>query len=253
MTQEIQEGLDKLFELLVPFSKEFNKKTYAGIFKDKYEDFRPLFSAISHECETADDQEEAVESIARVLPDKMHAILSQEGSKRKQENVLMKYNLGMVAFVIPMFRYGRIDSCEKIVDRMVALWNDNGLSMDISKSTFEDIEGGFKSHFCYITTAVCHSLGKPDDCYELNLLREYRDTYLASSNGGTEEIKEYYNVAPTIVRRIGRMSDADVIYQDIWERYLNPCVRMIEEDRQEECREVYSDMVRSLQEKYLYS
>lgn len=253
MTQEIQEGLNRLFELLVPFSKEFNKRTYVDIFKDKYEEFRPLFSAIAHECETAENPDEALEEIARVMPDKMHEILKKEGTKRKQENVLMKYNLGMVAFVIPMFRYGRIDSCEKIVDRMVELWNDNGLSMDISKSTFEDIEGGFKSHFCYITTAVCQSLGKADDCYELNLLRDYRDGYLASASGGIEEINEYYNVAPTIVRRIGRMDDAGAIYQEIWERYLNPCVKLIEENRQEECREVYSDMVRSLEKKYLYS
>lgn len=253
MTQEIQEGLNRLFELLVPFSKEFNKKTYAVIFKDKYEEFRPLFSAIAHECETSERPEETEEEIAKVLPDRMKAILVKEGSKRKQENALMKYNLGMVAFAIPMFRYGRIDCCERIVDRMVALWNDNGLTLDISKSTFEEIEGGFKSHFCYITTAVCESLGKPDDCYELNLLRGYRDNYLASASGGMEEIKEYYNVAPTIVKRIGRMDNAGAIYQDIWERYLNPCVRLIEENRQEECREVYSDMVRSLEKKYLYS
>lgn len=49
------------------------------------------------------------------------------------------------------------------------------------------------------------------------------------------------------------MDNAGAIYQEIWERYLNPCVKLIEENRQEECREVYSDMVRSLEKKYLYS
>ena len=133
------------------------------------------------------------------------------------------------------------------------MWNDNGVAIDIGKSTFEDIEGGFKSHFCYITTAVCQSLGKPDDCYELNLLRNYRDSYLASTPDGEAVIKEYYDVAPTIVRRIGRMEDAGEIYQGIWKDYISPCVRLIEEERLTECREVYTDMVHSLEEKYLYS
>ena len=41
----------------------------------------------------------------------------------------MKYNLGMVTYVIPMFRYGRMDACEEIVDRMIEtlgmimIWN----------------------------------------------------------------------------------------------------------------------------------
>lgn len=253
MTKEIQEGLDRLFELLIPFSKEFNKRTYSNLFKQKYEEFRPLFSSIAHECETAEDEDAQITEIARVLPDKLHAVLDEAGSKRKKENLLMNYNLGMVAFVIPMFRYGRIDSCEKIVDRMVEMWNDNGVAIDIGKSTFEDIEGGFKSHFCYITTAVCQSLGKPDDCYELNLLRDYRDSYLASTPDGEAVIKEYYNVAPTIVRRIGRMEDAGNIYRGIWEDYVSPCVQLIEEKRLTECREVYTDMVHSLEKKYLYS
>lgn len=253
MTNEIQEGLNRLFELLVPFSKEFNKRTYVEVFKSKYEEFRPLFSAIAHECEVAENKEEAIEEFASVLPDKIHKVLDEQSSKRKKENMLMNYNLGMVAFVIPMFRYGRMDACEKIVERMVPLWNDNGLSLDIGSSTFEEIEGGFKSHFCYITTAVCQSLGRPDDCYELNLLRDYRDHYLSATQGGDVEIKEYYNVAPTIVHRIDRMENADEIYKDIWETYLSPCVTLIEEESHEECRELYAGMVRSLQKKYLYS
>ena len=35
--------------------------------------------------------------------------------------------------------------------------------------------------FCYITTAVCRSMDKADNCYELTTLREYRDGYLLRS------------------------------------------------------------------------
>ena len=46
----------------------------------------------------------------------------------------MKYNLGMVTYVIPMFRYGRMDACEEIVDFMIERWNDHDLELKISKS-----------------------------------------------------------------------------------------------------------------------
>ena len=72
----------------------------------------------------------------------------------------MKYNLGMVTYVIPMFRYDRMDACEEIVDCMIERWNDHDLELKISKSEFEQIQGGFKSRLCYITTAVCASLGR---------------------------------------------------------------------------------------------
>ena len=51
-------------------------------------------------------------------------------------------------------------------------------------------------------------------------------------------VKEYYNIAPTIVKRIDRSPDASEIYADIWEKYLKPCVRLIEAGEQEECREI---------------
>ena len=49
------------------------------------------------------------------------------------------------------------------------------------------------------------------------------------------------------------LQGASEIYADIWEKYLKPCVRLIEAGEQEECRELYTKMVRSLEKKYLYS
>ncbi|MCI8637858.1 MAG: hypothetical protein HFG41_01605 [Coprococcus sp.] len=252
MTQSIENDLDELFKLIVPLSKGFNKKNYEGAFRQQYERFNPLFTEIAEVCEDAEGGEAAIDEIAGVLPGKMHALLAKESSKRKKENLLMQYNLGMVAFVIPLFRYGRLEVFEKIVDKMVVLWNDNEFPMDISKSTFEDIQSGFKPHFCYITTAVCQSLGKPDDCAELNLMRDYRDGYLAQQEDGADVIGEYYDIAPTIVKRIAKREDADAVYREIWQTYLYPCISLIQADRLEECRELYVDMVRSLREKYIY-
>ena len=212
MNQSIQDGLNDLFDQIIPISGDFNKKTYADSFKNAYEKYKSLFTEIAQECENSEDRQEEIEEIAAVLPDRMREVLDQESSKRKKENVLMKYNLGMVTYVIPMFRYGRMDACEEIVDCMIERWNDHDLELKISKSEFEQIQGGFKSRLCYITTAVCASLGKPDDCYELNLMRRYRDEYLVNQKGGEEIVAEYYDIAPTIVNRINRMENSEDVY-----------------------------------------
>lgn len=253
MNQSIQSGLNEMFDQLIPLSKDFNKKTYADSFKHSYEKYQPLFVEIAQECENAEDRGAEIEEIASVLPKRMQEVLDKENSKRKKENALMSYNLGMVTYVIPMFRYGKMDACEEIVDRMIEIWNDHDLELKISKSEFEEIQSGFKSRLCYITTAVCASLGKPDNCYELNLMRKYRDEYLAYQDGGEEVIEEYYNIAPTIVKRINRMDNADEVYTDIWNHYLHPCVSMIESDNMEACRKVYTEMVYALRKKYLFS
>ena len=140
MTHNTKEELERLFKLAVPLAKEFNKRTYSDLFQSKYEEFKPLFDAIERECAEADNPDEAVEEVASVIPDAMHQILEKAGSKRKKEQILMNYNMGMVSFIIPMMRYGRTPVCEKVVDRMIVLWNDNGLEMDLGKSSYEDIE-----------------------------------------------------------------------------------------------------------------
>ena len=141
-----------------------------------------------------------------------------------------------------------------MTQKMVEIWNEKMPEFKIGHSTVSGIQGGFKKGiFCYITTAVCQSLDRPDDCYELTTLREYRDQYLLATKEGEEIVKEYYNIAPTIVKRIDKEPKAAEIYRNIWEVYLSPCIHLIEENKKEECKALYTDMVRKLEEKYLYS
>jgi hypothetical protein len=58
-------------------------------------------------------------------------------------------------------------------------------------------EGG-----CFITTACCETLGLDDDCFELAVLRRYRDQVLAKRPGGKADIARYYELAPLILTRI---------------------------------------------------
>lgn len=44
------------------------------------------------------------------------------------------------------------------------------------------------------------AMGLPDDCYELTVLRGFRDNYLKNRENGAQDIADYYRNAPQIVR-----------------------------------------------------
>ena len=72
-----------------------------------------------------------------------------------------------------------------------------------------------KSGNCYISTAICTSLGKDDDCYELNLLRKFRDDVLLKSSIGSKLVESYYDCAPTLVNQINSLDNYIEIYYDV--------------------------------------
>ena len=107
-----------------------------------------------------------------------------------------------------------------------------------------------KSSGCFITTAVCQCFGKSDDCYELTMFRRFRDDWLMKQPDGKALIAEYYATAPAIVSCIdGREHPAD-IYQQIWQRYLSPCLKHLEQGEYKACKERYIAMVCTLKAKY---
>ncbi len=105
---------------------------------------------------------------------------------------------------------------------------------------------------CYITTATCKYLGKSDDCYELEKFREYRDKILIRDPDGEDLIKEYYQVAPQIVKNVDNMCNSKEIYFMIWNEYLKPCLRFLECGEYANCKDLYVKMVKKMQIQYLY-
>lgn len=146
---------------------------------------------------------------------------------------------------------------------------DCGLSIDKAKAKFyyslaaeygqifakEELKkmnnSSASSSSCFITTAVCNSFGKPDDCYELTSFRNYRDNWLVKQTSGEQLIKEYYTVAPAIVKAIDTQEDASLIYKVIWEKYLRKCLEYIETEQFEKCKALYMEMVNAMKAKYL--
>lgn len=107
------------------------------------------------------------------------------------------------------------------------------------------------SSSCFITTAVCNSFGKPDDCYELQSFRWFRDNWLINQSDGKELIAEYYEAAPKIVERINERMDRKIIYKRIWIDYLCLCLNYIEAKKYGQCKELYEKMVNALKHEYL--
>lgn len=251
MEQEnLQAELIALFNETAEYARKFHKKTYESDMDTLLNKYGALLGKIRNTIEESDD---ALESLAFYIPEYVTGLLEKIPSKRKRDIVCLDYNMTMVSYFVPLL--GEITSIKTkaFTEKMIEIWNQKMPDNKIGHSTREQIQGGFKKGLCYITTAVCKSLDKPDDCYELSLLRDYRDQYLLESEKGTETVKEYYNIAPTIVKRIDRQENSAEIYAGIWKDYLNPCVGLIEADKKQECQVLYSDMVRKLEKKYLYS
>lgn len=96
---------------------------------------------------------------------------------------------------------------------------------------------------CFITTAVCEELNKPDDCYELQTLRNFRDNWLKKQAYGEALINEYYAIAPEIVKKINKKSNRTSVYRNINSAYIQKCICLIENGKMNECLECYKNMV----------
>lgn len=107
-------------------------------------------------------------------------------------------------------------------------------------------DGGESNGGCFLTSACTEAMGLADDCYELTVLRRFRDTYLQGRSGGGALIRKYYEVAPEIVRKIKQKSGCGAIWQEIYREMVQPCVLLIEKGRYEEALEHYKNKTERL-------
>ena len=112
---------------------------------------------------------------------------------------------------------------------------------DFVGDVWDDLTGG-----CYITTAICKEYNRPDDCYELTLLRSFRDNWLSKQPDGEKLIKEYYATAPQMVSFVDKLPNHKRIYQKLNDVYLSRCIFFIENNMPERCKQKYVEMVQYL-------
>lgn len=103
---------------------------------------------------------------------------------------------------------------------------------------------------CFLTTATCLVLGKPDECEELVAFKKYRDTYLINENDGKQLIREYYRIAPEILNKIDEEQDSKQVYFKMYDDYISVGYRYLLEKEYKKAKEIYIKMVVDLCEKY---
>ena len=231
--------------------QSFKRGAYDAGFQKFYLKQVPVFDAIEHLYTTVVEKDTMLDNMAEAFAGSADEFL-QTVSKRNKSIMGVNLSLAVAGFVFPsMLKYGG-ESSKPLIEAIQKRWKEHFPKSNISAAPFEDIEKGFHRKWCYITTAACQYRGMEDDCEELNLLRTYRDTYMMSRPEGKQLIHDYYDVAPSIVKHINRRSDCGEIYDDLWDRYIGPCITDIHEGRMEECLDSYTHMVQEMKEKYFH-
>lgn len=122
-------------------------------------------------------------------------------------------------------------------------WSSDEIEYNVTE---DDNSGG-----CYVTTACVFAKGLPDDCYELETIRRFRDTWLRNQANGEEEIRTYYEIAPKIVEAFNRFENKKAIWNDIYEKIVLPCVKLIESEKYQAAFNLYKNETIYLYNEYI--
>jgi len=107
----------------------------------------------------------------------------------------------------------------------------------------EESSGG---SFCFLTSACCEAMGLPDNCMELTLLREFRDGFLAKQRDGRRLTRDYYRMAPIIVRRINASPNRKQLHHQNYYRLVIPTIKLILLGRPEDAKAHYGKQTEEL-------
>lgn len=104
---------------------------------------------------------------------------------------------------------------------------------------------------CYLTSACVEAKGMADDCNPLQILRNFRDTYLRETENGEKEIAEYYLIAPKIVENIKKRDNSMAIFERIYSELIAPCVSLIERGDNSHAHELYKSYTLRLKQEFV--
>lgn len=101
---------------------------------------------------------------------------------------------------------------------------------------------------CYLTSACMQHFAQQfnDKCYELQLLRWFRDKWVSE-----EDIAHYYETAPLIVNEINTLPNCNEIYDEIYYHVIAVCVKAIEKNDYAVAYQRYKESILQLEETYV--
>lgn len=246
-------GAEKIFNDYRNRVRSFKKDSYAELFESYKEENYAFFTALKI-CLTNLAQENAegvYHQIAKALIDQNQAELDTIAKKNDKFAVQMDKNMFMAIYVLPAIKEIHMDMADDLAEQICTEWSSAFKDSKILASDFDSISAGFHRKLCYVTTAVCQNMHKGLECEELRLIKGFRDQYLAGTSEGRDMIDAYYDIAPTIVKRIDKSEHSDDVYAFLWNNYIKPCVDNIKAGDNENCKTVYCDMVNNLKKEYM--
>jgi len=137
---------------------------------------------------------------------------------------------------------------------------------DGKKSGWTEDKGSYDQHYdsdgnkdghsedksgCFISTACIKSKGLPDNCYELNMLRLFRDQYIKTLPQGEQIIQEYYSIAPRILSKIEDSGNPHKIYNYLYKNLVSKSLKFIKQKRHIKAFHNYLKIVNKLKKRYL--
>ena len=249
--QTAMEGMTSMLEDPERLIQSFKRGLYPDGFQKFYLNLVPAMDAIERLYLSVGEPDTMLDNMAKGFVDRAKELYDLT-PRRKRDVFFINQSLAVAGYVFPAILQYQGESSGKLIEHMQLRWKEAFPKSNIKAAGYDEIEKGFHRKWCYITTAACQFRGMADDCDELNLLRDYRDTYMASKKDGEALIREYYDIAPSIVKHINMQPDARSVYDRIWEQYIDPCIRKIREGRMEECLDLYIQMVLEMKDRYFH-
>lgn len=104
------------------------------------------------------------------------------------------------------------------------------------KQTVSSSGGG-----CFITTAVCSGTGLPDNCEELEVLRNFRSTYMMQDEAHVALVRQYYSQAPKLCKVLDTLpvETQAQLYSSLLTLFIRPAVAAIKLGKLVEALDMY--------------
>lgn len=249
---ELQTELPKAVTDYSDYHRQITRERFARAFAAYAQGNRERMNLLDRCVQARPAQRaESVKEICADFLDALEAYMQADPRwARKRTDVMFEVKLVLAIFLTPLVRVMELPCAEDFRTELHRQWLERWPKELWQPGDYDAISAGFKRKLCFITTATCRHEGKPDDCAELTAFRTFRDGWLAG-HGGRAMIDRYYAVAPSVVLCIELCDDRDARYRELRERWLAPCYAALCEERYEDCRDTYVDMVRSLEARYL--
>lgn len=100
---------------------------------------------------------------------------------------------------------------------------------------------------CYITTAVCQNTNIRNTGYILNTFRNWRDTYMKKTEKRRTLVREYYQKAPKLVKKIRKTAIERKIYSQLLDKYILPALHCIEQGKNYKVFQIYKQALKFTQ------